>query len=160
MSEATLRALTPADDPALLTATLGNLNWVGERFTMRDVEATPAFAHYAHLDPDRGDFGVAAETGARIVGVAWALVLPADAPGYGFVASEVPEVSLWVNGQHRGQGPGRRLLRALQTEVRSRATPSLSLSVEDGNRARRLYEQEGFVDVPERRAEGVMVWTA
>lgn len=160
MTEAKLRALTPADGPALRTATLGNLNWSGTRFTVTDLDTTPVFAHYTRLDPERGDFGVAAELDGQVVGVAWALFLPSTDPGFGFIAADIPELSLWVAAPNRGQGLGRRLLRAIQGKARQRHLTHLSLSVEEGNGARRLYEQERFVDVPDRRAEGVMLWTA
>lgn len=37
--------------------------------------------------------------------------------------------------------------------------PRISLSVEAGNDAKRLYLAEGLVDVPGRESDGVMVWT-
>jgi ribosomal protein S18 acetylase RimI-like enzyme len=88
------------------------------------------------------------------------VALPSADPGFGFVAADIPELSRWVASSNRGQGLGRRLLRAVQQEARLRRLRHISLSVEEINHARRLYEQEGFVGVPDRRAEGVMLWTA
>lgn len=153
------RPLVVTDDPLLAVATLGNLNWSGERFTAEEVRAQPGFRHYCHLVPRRGDFGLVAGDDIP-VGVAWALFLPAEEPGFGFLDETTPEVSLWVRADSRGQGTGRLLLRRLQQEAVRRGIPRLSLSVEDGNRARRLYASEGFVPVEGREQDGVMSWEA
>jgi len=73
--------------------------------------------------------------------------LPAEDPGYGFVSADAPEVSLTVEAEHRGLGVGTALVAAAVEEARRRALPALSLSVEDGNHARRLYERCGFTAV-------------
>jgi ribosomal protein S18 acetylase RimI-like enzyme len=156
----TLRALGADDRPLLVTATLGNLNWVGERFTVQDVLSRPEFAHYVEVDLARGDFGVVAQDGDRATGVAWAVFLPDGDPGYGFVAPDVPEVSVWVDAACRGRGVGRRLLRELQAEAARRGLRAVSLSVEEGNRARDLYAALGFVPVPGREAGEVMLWSS
>lgn len=155
----TIRSLTADDEQLLVQATLGNLNWSEARFTEQDVKGRPEFSHYTQLVPERGDFGLAAERDGAVVGVAWALFLPADHSGYGFVDESTPELSLWVREDMRGQGVGARLLRKLQHEAEVRQVPRLSLSVEPGNYARRLYASEGFTQVPGREA-GVMVWEA
>ena len=87
--------------------------------------------------------------------MAWALKLPADDPGFGFVSEEIPELSLWVRPDRRNQGIGRLLLRSMADETRRRGVAGLSLSVETGNHARRLYVAEGYIDQPEA---GVMLW--
>lgn len=157
--EVMIRPLGPADEDLLRVATLGNVNWSGERFTMRDVADRPELAHYAELHPDRGDLGFVAERDGAPVGAAWALFLPADDAGFGFVDARTPELSLWVREDARGGGIGRQLLRRLLDEALRRGTGTVSLSVEDGNPARHLYETEGFRGVPGRERDGVMLWT-
>ncbi len=149
------RPLTTRDTELLLVATLGNLNWIGDRFTREDVLAR--FAHYTHLDPGRGDFGMVVYDDHGPVGVGWALFLPAEDGGYGYVDDRTPELSLWISPGHRGRGLGRHLLRRVVEEARRRGAPAVSLSVEEGNPARRLYEREGFEPVPGREADGVML---
>ena len=78
------------------------------------------------------------------VGAAWYRLMPEDAPGYGFVAPEVPELSMGVAAASRGQGVGGALLEALFERARAEGFGALSLSVEDGNLAVRLYERHGF----------------
>lgn len=160
VDQVTLRPLVPAEDGLLAEATLGNLNWSGQRFTMQDVLERPEFRHYTRLVPDRGDFGFVAEREGEPIGVGWAQVLPAGDPGYGFVDETTPEVSLWVKQPFRGRGLGRILLRRLQQEAGRRGTARLSLSVEGGNDARRLYASEGFIDLAGREQDGVMLWDA
>ncbi|NLI19144.1 MAG: GNAT family N-acetyltransferase [Actinomycetales bacterium] len=155
-----IRALTPADAALLERATVENVNWEREQVTLADVRAARELAHYTWFSPDRGDFGVVVERDGEAAGVAWALFLPPDDPGYGFVADDVPEVALWVRSDARRQGLGRRLLRALKDAALARGVTRVSLSVEDGNNARHLYESEGFVDVAGREGDGVMVWQA
>ncbi len=152
-----LRPLRADERELLQTATLGNVNWCGERFTRHDVVARPEFSHYTHIDPARGDFGIVAESDDATVGVCWAQFLPADEPGFGFVAETTPEVSAWVSPAARGRGVGRRLMESLIVTARESGLERLSLSVEDGNVARRLYESLGFSPVAGREDEGVML---
>ncbi len=153
------RPLAATDSTLLATATLENLNWSGERFSLLDLETRPEFFHYTLLVPQRGDFGIVAERAGEAAGLVWAQYLPPDDPGYGFLAEDTPEVSVWVKDGWRGRGLGRALLRRAQRGALARSVPRLSLSVEAGNYARKLYRAEGFIDVPGREADGVMVWS-
>lgn len=154
----TYRMLTSQDTVLLEKATLGNINWCGERFTLTDVRNQPEFAHYTRLVTERGDLGIAAYQGEELAGIAWALYLPAEDPGYGFVDQNTPECSLWVAESHRGQGLGRKLLRALLIESERGGAAQMSLAVEEGNFARKLYLSEGFTPVLGREKDGVMVY--
>lgn len=100
------RQLGPEETSLLQRATLGNMNWCGERFMMDDILARPEFSHYVAIRPERGDFGVVAEVEGNPIGVCWAQFLPADDPGYGFIDEQTPEASLWVSSGARGQGWG------------------------------------------------------
>lgn len=154
-----MRPLMPADGDLLSRATLDNLNWSERRFTAQDVENESSFRHYTRVIRERGDFGVVAEHAGEPIGVAWAQLLPASDPGYGFIDESTPEVSLWVGAYSRGRGVGRCLLQRLKAEAVGRRLHRLSLSVEQGNYARDLYSSEGFVPVVGREADGVMLWT-
>lgn len=154
------RPLETEDEPLLAHATLGNLNWSEERFTERDLKSRSEFGHYTQLAPERGDFGLVAECADEVVGVAWALFLPADDPGYGFLDESTPEMSLWVRDDSRGRGVGTLLLRQLQQEAETRRIARLSLSVEADNYAKQLYASEGFTQIAGREQDGVMVWVS
>ncbi|WP_238599257.1 GNAT family N-acetyltransferase [Corynebacterium heidelbergense] len=147
-----------SDEQGLLEeATLENMNWCGQRFTMCDILRERKFAHYTRVDADRGDFALAAVRQGDVVGVVWAQFLGSADPGYGYVDDFTPEVSLWVHSEARKRGIGRQLLRAVVQAGRQRGFQQLSLSVEEGNHARELYESEGFVAVAGREEDGVMI---
>lgn len=94
-----------------------------------------------------GDGGVIA-VGQREqpIGAAWYRLHPEESPGYGFVSSKIPELTIGVNENARGQGIGSALLQALITLAESQGYPALSLSVDRNNPALRLYERYGFRD--------------
>jgi len=109
----------------------------------------PALAHYIAGWPAEGDVGFVAEEGTAEegtpVGAVWWRSFSHDDPGYGFVAESVPELSIGVIEEARGEGVGTMLLEALIDEARRRALPALSLSIEQGNPAATLYQRLGFV---------------
>jgi GNAT superfamily N-acetyltransferase len=72
------------------------------------------------------------------------------------VDEDTPEVSIAVAEPYRGRGIGAALLRGLAEAARSAGFAALSLSVEDGNPARRLYERVGFVEVDAGRGATVL----
>ena len=80
----------------------------------------------------------------KIIGAAWYRLYPAEAPGYGFVAEEIPELSVAVEPEYRGMGVGTALLRALISRGAEVGYRAVSLSVDARNPALRLYERLGF----------------
>lgn len=144
-----LRPAVAADQPFLEAMVLEAVNWTGEqRFTVEQLRAEPRLDHYAAGWPRSGDFGViASDTEGRSIGAGWARFFPETDPGYGFVAADLPEITLAVLAGARGGGVGRALLAALLDAARERGLRRLSLSVEDGNRARSLYLSVGFAPV-------------
>ncbi|MGB3911437.1 MAG: GNAT family N-acetyltransferase [Pseudolysinimonas sp.] len=122
----------------LLTADWNPTSPRGEAFWRAD----PTFAQYTGGWGRDGDGGFVAEEDGRVVGAVWWRLFRADDAGYGFVDERTPELGIAVWPGERGRGIGRLLLRAAVTEH-----PRISLSVEDGNPARALYEAEGFVAV-------------
>lgn len=143
------------DTVALLTeATFFNVNWTGEeRVSAAEVAAEPALAHYTQLDRARGDFGLVAEVDGAVVGVVWLLFLDSTDPGYGYVADGVPELSVCVWPGYRGVGLGGLLLDAALSTAREHGHRRISLSVEDGNPARRLYRARGFDELDAQAPE-------
>jgi ribosomal protein S18 acetylase RimI-like enzyme len=109
-----------------------------------EVMADPALAHYVAGWPAPGDVGFVADDG-RPVGAAWWRFFTDQDPGFGFVDSATPEISIGVTPGSRRRGVGTALLGALIDEARHLGIPSLSLSVETDNPARSLYQRLGFV---------------
>jgi ribosomal protein S18 acetylase RimI-like enzyme len=77
--------------------------------------------------------------------------------GYGFVAEDVPELAIAVIASRRHEGIGRRLLIDLIQASIAQGHPALSLSVNDDNPARGLYESVGFVVVERRGSARTMI---
>ncbi len=154
-----LRPLPDAEAPLLVEATVMNVNWSGRQLvTAADVVREADLARYTVLDRARGDEAWVAGDRGSVVGLVWYLFLDAADPGYGYVADEVPELCVCVWPGHRGAGLGERLVRHACDRAADRGVTRISLSVETGNPARRLYERLGFVDVP-GADEGTMVRT-
>ena len=145
-------ATRPAgDDEALLLCMLAeSVNWDPgrPRISCTDLLARSEFRRYVEGWGRGGDAGVVAEDGAGTpLGAAWFRLLPADQPGFGFVADDIPEVSVAVRRPWRGHGLGNRLLRELERTARRSGVPALSLSVEAANPALRLYRRRGYREV-------------
>ena len=102
-----------------------------------------------------GDMAVIALEGGFPVGAAWFRVFPGAEPGYGFVDEETPELAIAVVPSKRGHGIGDELLNALLERAQAAGYRQISLSVEPGNPARKLYERHGF----EVTAQGEDAWT-
>jgi GNAT superfamily N-acetyltransferase len=102
-----------------------------------------------------GDTAVIALEGGFPVGAAWFRLFPPAEPGYGFVDESTPELAIAVVPSKRGHGIGDELLLALLARAKEAGYQRLSLSVEPGNPARKLYERHGFEVVD----EGDEAWT-
>jgi GNAT superfamily N-acetyltransferase len=102
-----------------------------------------------------GDTAVIALEGGFPVGAAWFRIFPPAEPGYGFVDEATPELAIAVVPSKRGLGIGDELLKELLEKARAAGYRSISLSVEPGNPARKLYERHGFQVV----AQGEDAWT-
>ncbi len=138
------RRATPADEPFLRDMLWLAYNW-------RD--ATVAADHWPDPDGPRryvegfgrpGDAGVIAETGGEPAGAAWCRLLSASDAGYGYVADDIPEVTIGVVAGHRGLGIAAELLERLKAAAAADGVRALSLSVEPDNHALRIYERAGF----------------
>jgi ribosomal protein S18 acetylase RimI-like enzyme len=113
-----------------------------------DVLRRPHVAVYVEGWGRDGDTGVVAEDEqGNPIGAAWFRFFDARAHGFGFVASDVPELTVAVRRGARGLGVGSALLDALILCARAARVRALSLSVEEENPAVRLYERFGFVSV-------------
>lgn len=89
---------------------------------------------------------VAFARGGQRVGAAWARCFSAQRAGFGFVAPEIPELSVAVIRDMRGQGVGGALIKELMRRARAAGCRALSLSVDRQNRAVALYQSLGFQD--------------
>lgn len=154
-----VRAATPADRPFLRAMLAEAAAWrEGVDRPVAEVVAPTEVGHYLPPDwPREGEAGVVATVDGTRAGAAWWTHFTVDDPGYGFVAPDLPELTVGVVPALRGRGHGRALLTALCTEADRRGLGGLSLSVESDNSAVGLYEDTGFVLVADTGGALTMV---
>ena len=146
--------LSTRADPAFLAEMLYEaVNWrddgAEERPPFEEQLAQPELRRYVEGWGRHGDLAVVAlDRLDEPVGAAWYRMFSDDQPGYGFVASDIPELSIAVFPECRGQRVGSLLLSTLVTRARAEGYRALSLSVSSENPARRLYARTGFEVAP------------
>lgn len=96
-----------------------------------------------------GDAGVVALSGGVQAGAAWWRHRTAADPGYGYVADDIPELTVGVRPSDRRQRVATAMLSWLVGEAGDQRLPALSLSVEADNPALVVYQRAGFVVVEE-----------
>lgn len=139
------RPIAAEDIPQLLEATVDNVNWGGtDRLTVKDVLDNSRLSQYATGFRIDRDWGFAAVEEGKVIGLGWVQFFQEESPGYGFVSSDVPELSINIDKDFRRQGFGTQLLEVIVNHARKKDCTSISLSVEDGNPAIKLYEKFGF----------------
>jgi GNAT superfamily N-acetyltransferase len=105
-----------------------------------------------------GDAGiVAVDEHDAPVGAAWYRTFPQSAPGFGYVATGVPELIIGVRPIWRAHGVGRALLQELCRHAAANGIARISLSVERGNYAVTLYKSEGFAVTQPGQGRDTMV---
>jgi GNAT superfamily N-acetyltransferase len=147
-----------AEDFTFLATMLGEaVVWRPDKATPTgdQVLADPRYAMYLAGWPRQGDYGLIAEQDEPL-GAAWYRTYTDASHGYGFISEGVPELSIAVIASRRHEGVGRRLLVDLIDASVAQGHAALSLSVNDGNLARGLYESVGFVYV-EKRGSWTMI---
>lgn len=144
-----IRPATPDDAPFMwdmlweAAAISDEMKAIGKATALRRTEV----AKYLRDWGRPGDAGVlAVNEENEPIGAAWYRVFSKCNPGYGFVAEEIPELTIGVLESARGQGAGKAMLNALLDQARQSGYTAISLSVDRNNRARHLYERFGFID--------------
>ena len=111
----------------------------------REILLQPELAKYVQnwgLDGDRGLIAVL-EDSQTLVGAVWLRLFKSSNPGYGYISDDIPELSIAVLPQYRGQGIGTKLLTKLFSQLRNQYS-AVSLSVSPNNPALQLYRRFGF----------------
>jgi ribosomal protein S18 acetylase RimI-like enzyme len=139
-----LRPACPDDEPFLTAMLRLAAGWrtgsAAARLSAADVAYVRGFGR-------PGDAGLIALCDGAPAGAAWYRLFTRDEGTYGHVADDVPELAIAVRPEARGRGIATLLLDRLLAAAAREGRPGVSLSVEDGNPARRLYDRAGFVVV-------------
>jgi ribosomal protein S18 acetylase RimI-like enzyme len=111
----------------------------------KEVLSEPEISQYVSDWGRKGDTGfVAVDARTSLcVGTAWIRLFTGESKGYGYVDDEIPELSMAVLPEYRGNGIGTDLIRHLIDEACLEHC-ALSLSVLADNPAVRLYQRLGF----------------
>jgi ribosomal protein S18 acetylase RimI-like enzyme len=147
------------EDFTFLATMLGEAAvWRPDRPTpnAEQVMADPRYAMYLEGWPRHGDVALVAEHDGP-VGAAWYRTYTESDHGHGFVAEDVPELSIAVIASRRHEGIGRRLLYGLIDASVAHGCRALTLSVAEDNPARGLYGSAGFDLVEQHGHTCVMV---
>lgn len=105
----------------------------------------PALVHYvAGLGERSGDLGAIALDTDGPIGACWLRTFTAEDPGYGWVADDVPELSIAVLDRARNRGLGTVLVEAVLHEAATQGIGRVSLSIDPRSPALRLYRRLGF----------------
>jgi ribosomal protein S18 acetylase RimI-like enzyme len=141
------RLLAAEDEPLVWQMLQAAIYPPDPQWTESSIRAVPQLAGYAdQWGRLPGDFGLALMHHTEPVGACWARFHPADHPGYGYVAPDVPDLSIALLPGVRGMGLGTRLMQALLDLAYPRCR-AVSLNVQRANPAVRLYQRLGFVNV-------------
>jgi ribosomal-protein-alanine N-acetyltransferase len=116
----------------------------GESKPPRESLERGPLAHYLANWGRPGDRALVAEADGYLVGAAWFRLLAATDKGYGYVADDIPELTLATLPGFRSRGIGTNLLNLSVTQAEQDGYRGLSLSVDPRNPALRLYERTGF----------------
>ena len=111
-----------------------------------EIRELPEIAVYIKDFGREGDICLVAEIEGVIAGAVWTRLFTAGAQGYGFIAPEIPELSMSVLEQYRRQGIGTMLLAGMLKKLASKGFRQVSLSVDLANYAYRMYRKQGFED--------------
>ena len=140
-----MRSLTSEDEP-FLWEMLFQAIYVpeGHAALPREIVKIPELARYVDGWGREGDCGFLSSDVAsgQSIGAVWLRLPIGKYKGYGYVDDHIPELSIAVLPEFRGQGTGTQLLTRLLASAYGQSPISLSVSAE--NPALRLYKRFGF----------------
>lgn len=113
----------------------------------RDIINVPEIRKYVENWGKKGDYGLIATdlvTGNRL-GAVWLRYFTKNNKGYGYISADIPELGISVDYGMRGYGIGTALLHEILLST-NKTVKSISLSVDPGNPAVKLYKRFGFTE--------------
>lgn len=122
----------------------------------REILEHPGVSIYAAGWGREGDVGVVGEVGGKPVGACWMRRITGQV-GLGYVDDDTPQLGIALLPEYRGQGFGRRLMRAALEAAAAAGYRQVSLTVHPQNPAIALYESCGFVRRGVRNTYHLMV---
>ena len=123
----------------------------------REIIQQPELAKYVRQWGRQGDEGLLLvdESSQHVVGAVWSRLFSEKQKSFGYVDVETPELSIALLPEYRRQGLGTTLLTSFLTHLQREGYRAVSLSVSDGNPAKRLYRRLGFYETGGRYEESL-----
>ena len=117
----------------------------GQKAFPRAILDRPEIAkYYKNFGSRKLDVSIVAKIADQQLGLIWGRSLPANNPGYGFVAEDIPEIGMSVLSEFRNRAIGSSLLKEITELYSEMGVRAISLSVDHRNPARKLYDRFGF----------------
>jgi len=155
MGQCVIRGIAPAEYP-LLKDFLYHAIFVppGEEPPPYDIIRKPEIVIYIDgFGNKEGDCGAVAEVDGKIVGAAWARIIPA----FGYIDGNTPELAISVLPEYRGREIGAMLMARLFDLLLKRGYKQTSLAVQKKNAAARFYLRLGYEVIHENDEEYIML---
>ena len=127
----------------------------GESPPARSILEDPKLARYYQAWGQKDDHALFAVINNQPIGACWSRCYPEEAPGYGTINSNIPELSIAVLPEFRGMGVGTELLAKFLNMMQPHYL-EISLSVHATNPAIGLYQRFGFVN-HDQRGESILM---
>lgn len=134
-----------SDDQPFITDMLYQAIYIpeGQEKPSFDIVNDPKLIKYHECIGKSSDLGVIALDDDKSIGAAWLRCFDEENKGWGYVSSDIPEMSMAIDYGYRNHGIGRRLLTEL-LDASKDVYPNISLSVDIDNYAYKLYLDMGF----------------
>ncbi len=159
MSEVVYEIGGPDDAAVVRSALYLAISWTGNpEIPPFDVAMRhPEVACYHEGWGRPGDIVVKAIAGETVVGAAFCRLFTDNDHGHGYVDESTPELGIGVHADYRRRGIGRRLMTELAEAARAEGIARLSLSVNNPNPSKLLYESLGYRTVAANGDSSIMV---
>lgn len=116
---------------------------------------------YKYIDKwdEKKDIGymVVDEKTNKKLGAVWLRLFCQNDKGYGYISDDIPELSIAIYPEYRGNGLGTSLIKYLISQLPAHIN-NISLSVDTQNPAKGLYERLGFKDYSINDGTAIMIF--
>ena len=103
------------------------------------------------------DYCLVADLNGQIIGGVWVRVLADDIKGYGNVDDRTPEFAISIFKEYRNLGIGMHLMEKMISYLTKNEYLQVSLSVQKGNYAVKMYKNLGFEIINENDEDYIML---
>ena len=122
----------------------------------KEIIKLPELSKYTdNWNKDIYDVAIIAFDNKTLIGAIWGRIFKSDNKGYGFVSEEIPEISMAILKNYRGNGIGTELIKRIITEYKNLNVEKISLSVSVQNKAKKLYERFGFKKIGNEEIDNI-----